>query len=295
MTLQKSFAITAVGLATMIAVVLLVGSALSRPVRSAVGDPPHELRAETVWFESGSGATLAAWFGRPLGSAPVIVLSHGVRGNRQNLRYRAQFLRDAGFGVLVYDAQSHGESTGDGITFGFLESHDARAAVAFVRTRFPESRIGFIGPSLAGASALLGDEPLPVDALVLEAVYPTLEAAVFNRIAMRTGDVFARILTPLLLLQVQPRLGFDPYSLDPIEKVGSATAPLLLLAGSEDLHTTVEESRALFAAAREPKELWIVQGAAHESFHAFVPAEYERRIAAFFERWLSSPRGFFLP
>jgi fermentation-respiration switch protein FrsA (DUF1100 family) len=221
----------------------------------------------------------------------MVVLSHGVRGSRRPLTDRGRFLREAGYGVLLYDAQAHGESTGERITFGHLEAHDAAAAVAWVRARHPDAPVGFVGPSLAGASALLGDAPLPVDALVLEAVYPTLERAVANRIAIRLGPALAPVLARLLLWQVEPRLGFDPFALNPVDAIGRAGAPILLIAGSEDRHTTLAESRALFEAARPPKDLWVVEGAAHQSFHRFAGAEYEQRVLTFFAEHLGGGSG----
>jgi pimeloyl-ACP methyl ester carboxylesterase len=260
----------------------LVGSSLSAPVKIEVGTAPPELMAETVRFPSQFGATLAAWYGEPSSGEPVIVLSHGIRGSRKHLVGRARFLRDAGYGVMLYDARGHGESSGDQITFGYLEAHDAAAAVAYVRARTPGSSVGFIGASLAGASALLGPEPLDVDALVLEAVYPTLETAVTNRIALRLGIGLAPMLSKLLLWQVEPRLGFDPFTLNPIDRIHLTRAPILLIAGSEDRRTSLAESRALYREAPDPKQLWILNGATHESFHRFAGREYERRILEFF-------------
>lgn len=266
----------------------LVGASLSAPVEVSVGSPPPELRATAVHFPSDSEATIAAWYGAPAPGRPTVVLSHSIRANRTQLSERAQFIRNAGYGVLLYDAQGHGESTGRNITFGFLEAHDAAAAVEYVRRRNPNSRVGFIGHSLGGASALLGESPLPVEALVLEAVYPTLEEAVVNRISMRLGSFLAPILSRLLLWQVEPRLGFDPFELNPIDRIGSVTAPILLIAGSEDRHTSLTESKALFQAASHPKDLWVVEGAAHQSFHRFAPAEYERRVLEFFDQNLGA-------
>ncbi len=264
----------------------LVGAAVSAPVNVPVGAPPAGLRATVVHFPSDSEATIAAWYGAPPAGGPTIVLSHGVRGSRKQLSERAQFIRDAGYGVLLYDAQGHGESIGSNITFGFLEAHDAAAAVKFIRDRSPNSRVGFIGLSLGGASALLGESPLPVEALVLEAVYPSLKEAVVNRISMRLGSFLAPILSQLLLWQVEPRLGFDPFKLNPIDRIGRVTAPIFLIAGSEDRHTSLEESKALFQAAGHPKDLWVVNGAAHQSFHRFAGAEYERRLLEFFDKHL---------
>ena len=48
-------------------------------------------------------------------------------------------LHQKGFSVLLFDFQSHGESPGRGIMFGWLEALDAAAAVAFVRTRLPNA------------------------------------------------------------------------------------------------------------------------------------------------------------
>ena len=55
-------------------------------------------------------------------------------------------------------------------------------------------------------------------------------------------------------------------------------APLLIAAGTADLHTRWPETEQLFAAAREPKALWPVPGAAHVDLHAFDAAAYEARL-----------------
>jgi len=49
-----------------------------------------------------------------------------------------------------------------------------------------------------------------------------------------------------------------------------------------DRHTTLEESHRLFEAAAEPKDLWVVAGAAHTDMCSFAPTEYTNRILAFF-------------
>jgi fermentation-respiration switch protein FrsA (DUF1100 family) len=187
---------------------------------------------------------------------------------------------------LLFDAQAQGESPGDRITFGYLESLDARAAVAFLRARLPSERIGFLGVSQGGAAALIG-APLQVQALVLEAVYPTLREAVVDRIRIRLGPL-APFLAPLLLLQVEPRLGVDPDVVTPIEGIRHVRAPLLLIAGERDRHTLLSESQRLFSAAPEPKTLWIVPGAAHVDFHRFDRLEYERLVLEFLNRALQA-------
>ena len=69
--------------------------------------------------------------------------------------------------------------------------------------------------------------------------------------------------------------------LGPIERVSHITVPKLFIGGSMDQHTTPAETRALYDAAAEPKELWIVEGAAHTDMHTEAKVEYERRVIAF--------------
>jgi cephalosporin-C deacetylase-like acetyl esterase len=56
--------------------------------------------------------------------------------------------------------------------------------------------------------------------------------------------------------------------------------------GAIILMHAVRDSRALFNAAQEPKEGWVVQGAAHENLHRFAKTEYERRVLQFFAQAL---------
>ncbi len=267
--------------------VWILGSALSAPAMREIGAPPSSLDVVPCAFPSESGSTVRGWIARGRSGQGTVVLAHSVRSNRLEMVERAKFLHAAGYSVLLFDAQAHGESPGSHITFGYLESRDAVAAVDFIRTLLPGEHIAYLGVSQGGAAALLAPSALPIQALILEAVYPTLREAVVDRIQIRLGPL-ARLLAPLLLLQIYPRLGVDPDAIAPIEGIRQARAPLLLIVGEEDRHTTLEESRRLFDAAPEPKTLWVIPGAAHQNFHRFTPAEYERRVLAFLERTIRS-------
>jgi uncharacterized protein len=263
----------------------IVVSLLVAPATRAIGAPPLELGAEPVQLESPSGSALRGWVVRGRAGAGAIVLAHGVRSDRRQMLGRAAFLHAAGHALLLFDQQAHGESPGERITFGYLESHDARAAVAYARSRWPGERIGYLGVSQGGAAALLGPEPLAVDAIVLEAVYPTLREAVTDRIAIRLGPL-APMLAPLLLGQARLRVGVDAEEIAPIRGIAGLRAPLLLVAGGKDQHTPLAESERLFAAAPEPKELWVLPEATHQNFHTLATVDYEQRVGRFFAQRL---------
>ncbi len=143
------------------------------------------------------------------------------------------------------------------------------------------NQTAIIGFSLGGAAAILGQAPLDTDAFVLEAVYPTIEAAVANRVKLRLGKPFAWAHS-LLSLQIPMRTGTPLRSLRPIEQIGRIQKPIFLIAGAEDRRTTASESKHLFAAINsKEKQFWLVPSANHTNFHAVAPEDYQRRVLDF--------------
>jgi fermentation-respiration switch protein FrsA (DUF1100 family) len=274
--LRKALIIAGSIAATVLAAgALMMGSVLSAPALRSVGDAPSDLNAADVSFDGVKG-----WFVAADNDAPCVLLMHGVRADRRSMIQRARVLREAGYSSLLIDLQAHGESPGRHITFGHLESANARAAVLVLREQFHCQKVAAIGQSLGGAAALLGKQPLAVDALVLESVYPTIKEAVADRLRIRLGGP-GTLLTPILLMQLKPRLGVSADELQPIRYIGDFHGPLLIVGGENDEHTTLEETRRLYAAANEPKQLWIVPGAAHVDLQRLAPAAYSQHVLAF--------------
>ncbi len=262
----------------------IVGGRLLGPVNRPVGPPPSDLPAEPMRIASKSGSELAGWYVPAAGANATIVLLHPIRGDRTTMLSRARLLHDAGYAVVLMDLQAHGDSPGDAITLGFLEKFDAAAAVDFACKKSPGHRIGVLGWSLGGAAALLAS-PLDIDALVLEAVYPTVDEAVHDRLAMRIGPLH-HLAAPLLLWQLGPRLGVARADLRPIDRIAHVGCPVLVAAGELDEHTTLAESRRMFDAAGEPKELVTFPGARHEDLLAFDADRYRAAVLPFLARWL---------
>jgi fermentation-respiration switch protein FrsA (DUF1100 family) len=261
-----------------------VGGFLCAPSKRKAGPLPSDIIAETVHIPSASGSQIAGWF-IPVGdsNAPVIILMHGVRGCRGDMLERARLFRKAGYATFVFDFQAHGDSRGKQITFGYLESRDAQAAVEFARAKRPHSKIGALGVSMGGAASLLADPPLKIDAMVLESVYPDIVQATEDRIVMRLGPV-GKIFTPLLTAQLGMRLGVSTDQLRPIDGARRVTVPKFFIAGTVDQQTTLPEAKALFEAAAEPKQFWAVEGAGHINLQQYARTEYERRVLDFFAK-----------
>ncbi len=262
-----------------------IGGVLSAPNQNKIGTMPVSLKGINVTFISKTGKSLSGWFVRGKIGRGGVLLMHGVRSNRREMIERAIFLNQSGYSVFLFDFQAHGESPGKHITFGYLEAQDAEAAFTYLEKQIEVKSIGVIGMSLGGASAILSDVSKRANAIVIEAVYPTLEEAIKNRISMRLGKL-GRYLSPLIMLQIEPRLGFNPRLLEPIKHLSKIEVPLLIIAGTNDEHTTLSESKRMYNEALDPKQFWAVQGAVHEDFYRYSPLVYQEKILGFFELYL---------
>jgi len=262
----------------------MVGGILASPTYTTMGALPADLVGQDIQISSKSGTVLKGWW-LPKDGPGTIVLMHGVHSNRRSMLERARFLSIEGYSVLLFDFQAHGESRGRHITFGYLESLDAASAVDFVRQKKLSDKVGIIGVSMGGAASLLATPPLSVQAMVLESVYPTIEEAVTDRLTNSMG-AWAGIITPLLTIQLKPRIGVGVEQLRPIDAARKVYAPKLFIFGTSDTHTKLDESLRLVASSAEPKESWAISGAGHVDLYEYAKDEYKTRILSFFNKYL---------
>ena len=280
----------AIALAVAALVWWAVPMLITWPSHTRVSTGPADLPIENVSFSSEPGITLRGWYIPGRRGGGVVLLLHGVRASRLMEIGRARFLHQAGYTVLAFDFRAHGESGGDRITFGYRESRDVAAALVYLKKRAPRERIGVIGTSMGGAAFLLASPPLQVDAVVLEQVYPSIDLALDHRMTRYLGPL-GHALSPVLLRWMAVNIGLRADQLRPISHIAQVDAPLLLIGGESDRYTPLSESLAMYAAARQPKELWLVPGADHVDLQRFTSDEYRRRILAFFGRTLRNAKS----
>ena len=255
---------------------------MSRPARADIGLPPSDVPVAAVSFRSANGALIKGWHVPARDGCGSIALFHGVRSNRLAALDRMRFLHREGYGVLAIDMQAHGESQGAAITFGKRESADARAAIEWLRQQ-GGGPVGTIGASLGGAALLIGAAAPDVDAIVLEGVYPTIELAIRARLTTHLGAL-GRPFAPLFVHVGRWVTGIRPAELRPIDGMARLTMPILVMGGTRDTKTPIEETRAMAAAAKGDVTLWEVEEAGHEDLCAFAPRVYQARVLEFFAR-----------
>lgn len=250
------------------------------------------LAYERIVFKTRDGLTLRGWFlPSASGEERTLLMCHGWGDNKGELLKMTHYLNSgAGFNLVYFDHRSHGESEGEFTTVGSLETIDFAAVMDWLRVEKPGqlARLGVFGFSMGAAVAAVAASAHPeVKAVVLESPFTDYKRIVgqwaWNRFLV---PYFPVIMLTLLMLRLRVgRDEVDDYS--PIRFIDRiAPRPLLVIGGAEDPLMRAADVRALYARAKEPKELWIVPGAAHGKCHDAAGGEYERRVAEFFKKHL---------
>jgi len=79
------------------------------------------------------------------------------------------------------------------------------------------------------------------------------------------------------------RAGLDVARVRSVDVIGQISPrPILIIHGLDDYVLPVANSERNFAAAREPKELWLVPGAKHAESHSVEREQYEQKVVKFF-------------
>lgn len=281
-------------LCLLIPVVLVLGVGLglsfylTRRHRPAEIHTPAEygLGFEEVSLLTADGLTLCSWWIPAPDSERAVVILHGHGGSMDGDVHRAPILYRAGYGVLLLDFRAHGRSPGRLATFGYLERRDVQAAVEFLKGRGIR-HIGLLGFSYGGIASMLAAPLCPdVGAVVTDGGPARLRSAIIGRGAeLGVPGWLSAFLAWLTVAVTSARLGANLFRYEPVRWVGRiAPRPILFIHG--DLDPYCFDFDDLFAAAREPKEVWRLPDVGHTKASEVYPEEFYRRVVGFFDRYL---------
>lgn len=244
---------------------------------------------EDVSFPASDGVRIAGWKIPGWPGRPWIIACHGLGANRQDLLEIAAGLYRVRYNLLVFDFRAHGESAGRVTSFGWREQRDLEGALAYLTGQpdVPDRPLGFYGISMGGAVGVMvaaRDERL--GAVAVDSIYDDLEDSMARH--MKLAYRLPR-LPFLVFMKIAYWIQFQawPAQMSPLAAIGRLTPrPVLLIQGEQDVRMTVDDAQQLFAAAAQPKELWIVRGAEHSGAFAADAGAYVGRLRAFFDRAL---------
>ena len=284
----------------MLVLLLYLGTALNR-ARRVVAPPRFPLMRtdpdtlnlppfEEVEFTALDGVILSGWYIEPQ-EKPTILLVHSLGGNRVQMRFYAQALIGAGYGVLLFDLRAHARSGGQMSAFGWIEARDVLGAVEFLRdkTRSMKPDLGIIGFSLGAQIAIRAaaqsselkaiwvDGPIPI---VMEDHFssnnPSIRELLFRPwwwLAYQLQAWISQTRPPEPLSTILPRL---------------SPKPLMIVASGSD--RLIDLARAYFDSAGEPKSFWQLDEVPFGSAVLEKGDEYGEKLQNFFNQALDSDR-----
>lgn len=239
---------------------------------------------QDVTLETSDGLKLSAWYVPPENGSVVITFP------RTWTTEHARMLVRNGYGVLMVDPRGYGESEGDPNAYGWGSARDIDAAAAWLRHR-PEVKKGRIG----GLGLSVGGEQM----IEAAADNYTLKGVVSEGAGIRSvREAFVRrgVSPPALLLQFPQDLAQTvavwllgseappPSLVDAAAQISPRAVFFIYGEDGQEIEAAVNP--AYYAAAGEPKEIWMVPGAGHTGGIDAQPEEYERRVIEFFDRAL---------
>lgn len=243
----------------------------------------YGLEYEDVSIRTRDGLRLHGWFFPARGAAAGTILHlHGNAGNLSGHFQHVAWLPAAGWNVLCFDYRGYGLSEGKISRSGSIA--DAHAALDWLLRRpgvDPAPIVAF-GQSLGGAIGI-----------VLTAQRPEIRGLATDG----TFDHYRRVArwhilhNPLLLVLAWWVPFLMSGEFNPIEFVARiAPRPVLFMHGTADTVCPAVMSRRLYAAAGEPKQLWLIEGANHYEAMQEMPEQTHSRLLAFFEKCTASTR-----
>jgi pimeloyl-ACP methyl ester carboxylesterase len=196
-----------------------------------------------------------------------IIVAHGFTLNWQRPSVWGVATRLNRFGgVVSFDFRGHGRSGGVS-TVGDREIKDLAVAVAYAR-ELGYPRIATVGFSM-GASIVLRHAGLlgGVDAVVAisgPGRWYYRGTKPMRRVHFAIERRVGRLIVANVLNTRISNGGWDPEPMPPAQAAALiAPVPLLVVHGDQDPYFPVDHAEEIYAAAREPKDLWIIPGFGH--------------------------------
>jgi fermentation-respiration switch protein FrsA (DUF1100 family) len=195
----------------------------------------------------------------------AVLYCPGQDGDIQDHYEMFHRLQSIGYDVLTFDYRGNGMS--EGKTDDEEDTYvDAEAAAAELRRRVAGRRIVYYGESLGGAVCTELALREASDALHLDCTFASVE-------------LFVRDGAQLPI----PGEYVTSVEYDTISKIGRIGVPLQIFHGAADDFIRPAHGQALYDAAANPKDLWLVPGADHgtDEIQANGGPAYDDRLEAF--------------
>ena len=244
---------------------------VSHPAKYPIGSTWNQkacgITPENVYFKSDNGNKLNGLIYKLAGAKRIALISHGNSGNILQRAFLAEKLLNNDCSVFAYDYSGYGRSEGETSIEGMAQDGDGAYKYLLSQNYKPEQIILFgesIGTLVSGELARRHESA----AVILECPLYSLRAIACKMLP------YLQIYPEWLWLT--PGTHFDNSS-----AFKNQHPPLLLIAGTADHLTPIEQSDQLFAAVSQPKQMIRIDGASHGDKVMMSSPLYKQGLAEF--------------
>ena len=244
-----------------------------------------------TFIQSERGERLHALYVRaaqPTGRIAIIV--HGYTDNAvRMLPIGHLYSHHLGYNILLPDLHAHGLSEGDAVQMGWLDRLDVLQWMDTANELFGDStRMVVHGVSMGAATTMMvsGEELPPyVKCFVEDCGY----TSVWDEFKGELKKQFGLPAFPLLDVAswlCKLKYGWSFREASALEQVKKCTLPMFFIHGDADDFVPTWMVHPLYEAKPQPKELWLVPGAAHAVSYKENKAEYTCRVQDFVNKYI---------
>lgn len=223
----------------------------------------------------------------------TVILLPGYGVGKLSMLPWALLLGRAGYQSILVDLRAQGQSTGNHVTYGVLESRDLVQLISSLRKAgLIRGRLGLLGDSMGAATALLAAPDLPNLAAIV-AISPYGRATTVIPRYARLAAWYASLVPSGSWKAAERKAGriagVSLAKAAPIDAVPQVRAPVLYLQGGKDRLVKTEEVRQL--ASRTPhSDLEIYPKLGHLQVSNDYP-RLARPIIGWYNRYLAQSPG----
>mgnify|MGYP003781732641 CR=1 FL=1 len=222
-------------------------------------------------------------------SDKVMILMHGYRNDGfGDFSGLVEYYHSMGYHLLVPHQRSHGESEGTYICYGVKERYDLKQWTEYIVNRFDGNCSVYLsGISMGGATVLMAaglELPVQVKGIIADCAFTS------------PWDIFAHVIKKDYNLPKFPflyaadyisgkRAGFRFKECSTVSCMKRNKIPVLFIHGGRDTFVPTEMGYKNYEACAAPKEILIVDQAAHGTSNLVEPEVYRRTVIEFMEKW----------
>ena len=250
-----------------------------------------ERKYESITITSFDGCKLFARYYHVSDDAPIQILFHGYKSSSLlDCSGGSYFAKQLGHNAIVVDQRSHGQSSGNVITFGIKERKDCLCWVEYAIERFGKDvPIILSGLSMGAATVLMAadlDLPENVKGIIADCPYSSPKEIIMK--VAKDMHFPPRLMLPFVWLGGFLFGRFNLFESSAVEAIKTCEIPILILHGDADELVPCEMAHSLETSGAKDITLELFEKAGHGLSYIILPDKYEKTVLEFVKRCLDS-------